>query len=150
MTTEFDLLQFLPFRLNRLAAEMSKRLHEIYGEPYGIDIPEWRVLATLGARESATAQEIVLSTRTHKSTISRAVSRLTGMGWVERARAQSDRRNLELQLTPLGRSKHDEIVAMVLAAEGDIVSRLGNEAALVRKSLALLENALDIDAGARQ
>ena len=144
MTKQFDLLQFLPFRLNRLAAEMSKRLHEIYGERYGIDIPEWRVLATLGARNHATAQEIVLSTRTHKSTISRAVSRLIDMGWVERARAESDRRNLELQLTTIGRKMHDEIVPLVLLAEQQIISRLGSDLANVQQSLAQWESALDI------
>ncbi|MEZ5799968.1 MAG: MarR family transcriptional regulator [Nitratireductor sp.] len=140
---QFDLLQFLPFRLNRLAAEMSKRLHEIYGERYGIDVPEWRVLATLGARNHATAQEIVLSTRTHKSTISRAVSRLIDMGWVERANG-SDRRNLELQLTTVGRKMHDEIVPLVLSAEQQIISRLGSDLANVQQSLAQLESALDI------
>ena len=82
MTDNLDLTSFLPFRLNRLSAEMSRRLFEIYGARYGIDIPEWRVLATLGAREPVTAQEVVRSTHTHKSTISRAVARLTDMGWI--------------------------------------------------------------------
>ena len=65
--SRFELARFLPFRLNRLAAEVSERLAELYERHFGIDIPQWRVLATLSSGEH-TAQAIVASTRTHKST----------------------------------------------------------------------------------
>jgi len=75
--SRLDLFRFVPFRLNRLAAEVSAALATEYQERYGLDIPEWRVLATLGFRnDPCSAQYISDCTRTHKSTISRAVTAL--------------------------------------------------------------------------
>lgn len=144
VTEALELENFLPFRLNRLSDELSRRLHNIYGARYGIDIPEWRVLATLGAREPVTAQDVVRSTRTHKSTISRAVARLMEMGWVERAPSAADRRQMILRFTAEGRRAYDEIVPLVLEAEGEVFARLGREADGVRAALTGLERALGL------
>lgn len=144
MTDTLDLASFLPFRLNRLSAEMSRRLFDIYGARYGIDIPEWRVLATLGAREPVTAQEVVRSTHTHKSSISRAVARLTEMGWIERSTDDGDRRQMKLRFTAKGRSAYREIVPLVLEAERDVLARLGDKQTAIRAALSRLEAALDL------
>ena len=79
-----DLLRFIPFRLNRLAAEVSRELAVVYSGQFGIDITEWRVLATLGMSEPRSAQFVVRCTRTHKSKISRAVTRLALVASVNR------------------------------------------------------------------
>ena len=86
-----DLFKFVPFRLNRLAAEVSSALSVEYQARYGLDIPEWRVLATLGFRNDAcSAQYIAHCTRTHKSTISRAVTALMKRQ-IDRARRERGR-----------------------------------------------------------
>src|SRR5215510_11133726 len=80
-----DLFHFMPFRLNRLAAEVSSALSAEYQARYGLDIPSWRVLATLGFRRDAcSAQYIADCTRTHKSTTSRAVTPLMERQIVDR------------------------------------------------------------------
>lgn len=123
--TKLDLFRFVPFRLNRLAAEVSTELASEYRARYGLDIPEWRVLATLGFRDEAcTAQYVAHCTRTHKSTISRAVSHLLEQRLIERVENADDRRELALQLTRKGRALYEKLIPELLRKEHDILSCL--------------------------
>src|SRR5260370_12140477 len=98
-----DLFHFVPFRLNRLAAEVSSALSGEYQARYGLDIPEWRVLATLGFRNDAcSAQYIAQCTRTHKSTISRAATSPMKKQIIERVAQPDDRPDFLLRLPPKG------------------------------------------------
>src|SRR5271157_4220068 len=72
-----QLANFTPFRLNRLAAAVSEHLSEIYRERFGLEIPEWRVLVTVGETPDCTAQQVAGSARLHKTRVSRAVASLT-------------------------------------------------------------------------
>ena len=131
-----DLFKFVPFRLNRLAAEVSSALSGEYQERYGLDIPEWRVLATLGFRSDAcSAQYIAHCTRTHKSTISRAVTALMKRQMVERVENADDRREFRLRLTRRGKALYEELIPRLLRKEQEILSCL---TAQERKQLALL------------
>src|SRR5581483_9159077 len=76
---------FVPFRLNRLAVAVSDHLAEIYRERFGLEIPEWRVMATVGPVHGCTAQHIASSTRMHKTRVSRAIANLVERGLIERA-----------------------------------------------------------------
>jgi DNA-binding MarR family transcriptional regulator len=124
---QVDLFRFVPFRLNRLAAEVSQGLAGVYSDQFGIDIAEWQVLATLGMREPRSAQFIVRCTRTHKSKISRAVSRLTAAGLVEGVPKAEDRRETELRMTGKGRALYERIAPEVVAYERALVAQLGKE-----------------------
>jgi len=120
-----DLFHFVPFRLNRLAAEVSSALSGEYQTRYGLDIPEWRVLATLGFRNDAcSAQYIAQCTRTHKSTISRAVTALMERQLVERVENADDRREFRLRLTRKGKTLYEELIPRLLRKEQEILSCL--------------------------
>jgi DNA-binding MarR family transcriptional regulator len=141
-----DLFRFAPFRLNRLAAEVSAALASEYRERYGLDIPEWRVLATLGFRDDAcSAQYISHCTRTHKSTISRAVTALMKRQLVERIENQDDRREFKLRLTRKGNALYQQLIPRLLRREQEILSCLS---ARERKDFATLlgkiENSLGL------
>ncbi len=85
---------------------------------FGIDIPEWRVLATLGQHDGPrSAQYVVSCTRTHKSRISRAVAHLVALGLVERGESEENGRTVMLTLTRKGRGMYDELVPLLLARE---------------------------------
>jgi DNA-binding MarR family transcriptional regulator len=141
-----DLFKFAPFRLNRLAAEVSAALSSEYQERYGLDIPEWRVLATLGFRNDAcSAQYISHCTRTHKSTISRAVTALMDRRLVERVENEDDRREFRLRLTRKGKALYEALIPRLLRREQEILSCLS---AKERKDFASLlgkiEQSLDL------
>lgn len=141
-----DLFHFLPFRLNRLAAELSAALSDEYQERYGLDIPEWRVLATLGFRRDAcSAQYISDCTRTHKSTISRAVTALLERKLIERVENADDRREFRLRLSRKGRSLYEELIPRLLRREDEILSCLSaRERKLLGTLLGKIEGSLDL------
>jgi DNA-binding MarR family transcriptional regulator len=143
---KLDLFRFVPFRLNRLAAEVSSALASEYQARYGLDIPEWRVLATLGFRNDAcSAQYIAHCTRTHKSTISRAVTALMQRQLVERVENEDDRREFSLRMTRKGRALYEELIPRLKRREQEILSCLS---AQDRKDFALMlgkiEKSLDL------
>ena len=152
--SRLDLLRFMPFRLNRLAAEVSAALSGEYQERYGLDIPEWRVLATLGFRNDAcSAQYIAHCTRTHKSTISRAVTALMTRQLVERVENEDDRREFRLRMTRKGKTLYEELIPRLRRKEHEILSCLSaqerKEFALVlgkiEKSLGLVQTSTEAD-----
>jgi DNA-binding MarR family transcriptional regulator len=143
---ELDLFRFVPFRLNRLAAEVSAALASEYRERYGLDIPEWRVLATLGFRNDAcSAQYISRCTRTHKSTISRAVTALMQRQLVERVENEDDRREFRLRMTRKGRALYEELIPRLKRKEQDILSCLtAQERENFARTLGKIEKSLDL------
>jgi DNA-binding MarR family transcriptional regulator len=149
---KLDLFKFVPFRLNRLAAEVSSALSGEYHERYGLDIPEWRVLATLGFRnEACSAQYIAHCTRTHKSTISRAVTALMQRQLVERVENEDDRREFRLRLTRKGRALYEELIPRLLRKEQEILSCLSaQERRAFAIALGKIEKSLDLVLTSRQ
>ncbi|WP_081422068.1 MarR family winged helix-turn-helix transcriptional regulator [Tardiphaga robiniae] len=143
---KFDLFQFVPFRLNRLAAEVSAALSDEYQVRYGLDIPEWRVIATLGFRDDAcSAQFISQCTRTHKSTISRAVTALLERELIERVENEDDRRAFELRLSAKGTALYEELIPRLLHKERDILSCLtAQERKDFAAALGKIERSLDL------
>ena len=143
---KLDLFKFVPFRLNRLGAEVSAALSSEYRERYGLDIPEWRVIATLGFRnEACSAQYIAQCTRTHKSTISRAVTSLTERQLVERVENADDRREFRLRLTRKGRLLYEELIPRLLRREQEILSCLSaQERKEFARLLGKIEDSLDL------
>jgi DNA-binding MarR family transcriptional regulator len=140
MAKPFKLEQFLPFRINILAQEISLRLSAIYSERFGLDIPQWRILANLASRGDMTAQAIAKLTLSHKSTISRAVSELEGRKLIERIIDKTDKRAYVLRLTSKGKTLFAELLPLVLDFEKKLMDRLS---ATETKSLSVALLALE-------
>jgi DNA-binding MarR family transcriptional regulator len=122
-----ELAGFVPYRLNRLAVGVSNHLSDIYRERYGLDVPEWRVIATVGSRHGCTAQHIAESTRMHKTRVSRAIAQLEERDLIERASSAADRREREVRLTKAGRRLYAELVPLVLERERELLGCLSKD-----------------------
>ena len=106
--TLLELQDFLPHRLNVLSSLVSQALTRVYGQ-YGIGIPEWRVLVTLGQFGMMTAKAIGTHSHMHKTKVSRAVALLERRKLVVRRANRADLREAFLSLTPAGRGIYDEL-----------------------------------------
>ncbi|MPZ39407.1 MAG: MarR family transcriptional regulator [Rhizobiales bacterium] len=103
-----QLENFLPHRLNVLSSLVSQALTQVYGR-YGIGIPEWRVLVSLGQFGMMTGKAIGARTHMHKTKVSRAVAQLEARKFVTRKANRADLREAFLSLTPAGRSVYEEL-----------------------------------------
>src|SRR4051812_49411916 len=105
--------EFLPHRLNVLSSLVSQALTRVYGR-YGIGIPEWRVLVTLGENGVLTGKVVGAQTHMHKTKVSRAVAELERRKFLTRRTNRADLREAFLSLTPAGRAVYDELAPRAL------------------------------------
>jgi len=113
-TVQLKLEAFLPYRLNVVASTVSQALSRIYAERYGIGVPEWRVLVTLGQYEMMTGKSIGAHSHMHKTKVSRAVALLEKRKLIARHVNRADLRESFLTLTPAGRAMYEELAPIAL------------------------------------
>lgn len=136
---------FVPFRLNRLAGAVSEHLAVIYRGRFALDVPEWRVMATVGQERGCTAQFIASSTRMHKTRVSRAIAHLLRRGLIERDASAHDRREMPLRLSAAGRRMYAQLVPLALAREEALLNCLSvAERRAFLAALERLESHLDL------
>ena len=129
--------QFLPYRLNVVASLVSQALSRIYADRYGIGVPEWRVLVTLGQFGMMTGKAIGAHSHMHKTKVSRAVAQLEKRKLVMRRSNRADLREAFLALTPAGRAMYDDLAPIAL----DFANRLSE--AVAPADRAAFERAID-------
>jgi DNA-binding MarR family transcriptional regulator len=108
-----QLEDFLPHKLNVLSSLVSQALTRVYGQ-YGIGIPEWRILVSLGQFGVMTGKAIGARTHMHKTKVSRAVAQLERRKYLARRANRADLREAFLTLTPAGRAVYEELAPRAL------------------------------------
>jgi len=149
-----QLQDFLPHRLNVLSSLVSQALTRVYGA-YGIGIPEWRVLVSLGQFQVMTGKAIGARTHMHKTKVSRAVAQLEQRKFLTRRANRDDLREAFLSLTPAGRAVYEELAPRALefterlsevVAPGDRAAFDRAMRQLTERSAKLVGDAEDTDA----
>jgi DNA-binding MarR family transcriptional regulator len=106
--------EFLPYRLNVVASVVSQALSRLYAVRYGIGVPEWRVLVTLGQYGMMTGKAVGTHSHMHKTKVSRAVAQLEKRKLLTRRANRADLRESFLSLTPAGRAIYEDLAPVAL------------------------------------
>jgi DNA-binding MarR family transcriptional regulator len=106
--------KFLPYQLNVVASLVSLALSRVYARRYGIGVPEWRVLVTLGQYGVMTGKAIGAHTHMHKTKVSRAVALMEQRKLLVRRANRADMRESFLSLTGTGRAMYEEVAPHAL------------------------------------
>jgi DNA-binding MarR family transcriptional regulator len=119
-----ELERFLPYRLSVLTNRVSGAIAREYSARFGLNIPEWRVMAVLGEAAGLSAGEVAARTAMDKVQVSRAVASLVAHKRVQRRSDSGDGRVARLSLTEKGRAVYDEIVPLALSLEDVLLQAL--------------------------
>lgn len=119
-----DLDHYVTYSLSVIDNMLALGAYRIYRKRFGVTVTEWRVLGSLALFAPMTANDICLLTRTDKAPISRAIARLIAAGLVKREADSTDRRRIQLALTPKGRATHDRILPVALEREEKLLAAL--------------------------
>ena len=101
----------LAYKVAMLSNDLSQSLASIY-RPFGLSMPEWRVVATLGNNNAMLSQNIAIATRLDKVQISRALQQLENKRLVTRMASERDKRAVNVALSEKGKNIFNEITPL--------------------------------------
>lgn len=124
MNETLSLKQFLPYRCNSLAEQISVSLSRIYVDKFGITVAGWRILVTLAEYGELQAKEVARLTNMDKVRVSRAVATMLDNKLLERRVCDNDSRVTILTLNAAGKELYQRIAPEALAWEAELVAPL--------------------------
>ncbi len=119
-----DLLLYRMAGASRAVGSLVVRLCE---GCYGITRREWGLLGLLAVQDGQTLTELTERARLDKARSSRMVTSLVEKGLVRSEAKPSNRRQLQLWLTPAGRSLHDQLLPQVRALNQELLQALSEQ-----------------------
>jgi len=137
MASELKLDGFIPYRLSFTSNLVSDSIAATYEALFGINIPEWRVIAWVAEVGAITQQDICDRSRMDKTSVSRAAIALTHRGLLERRANAQDRRSRLLGLTPAGEALYAAIAPKALELERRIFADFDEEELAAFKAMLL-------------
>lgn len=113
VSSMLDLQTFLPYRMYRLAAQMSQAGHKLSDlllqTKVAIGEREWRIISVLGSYGGLTNSHVAEALKTDAATITRGVKVLKKLGFVATRNSKKDKRKILIYLTQDGADFHDMI-----------------------------------------
>lgn len=118
---------FLPYLLSTTSNSISRRIADEYATRFGLNIPEWRVMAVLGDAGPMIQRDLVRATMADKVAVNRACKALEERGLVVRSPNALDGRSHHQELTEEGRAVHAEVMVFALDTEDRLFRVLSAE-----------------------
>jgi DNA-binding MarR family transcriptional regulator len=117
----------LLYRLSGVTRAVGSLVIRLCEGRYGITRREWGVLALLAVEDGLSLMVVVERTRQDKARTSRVVASLVKKGLVQRVAKLSNRRQVELWLSPAGRSLYEELMPTVRGLNQELLQALSEE-----------------------
>lgn len=103
----------LPYRMNRLVAQLNQNLGERLRKR-GYSFQEWRILAVLAAHDGITLSQLADATVIPQPSVSRLVARLERRGFLQRRLAARDSRYVEAWISARGREAYGRMLPLAI------------------------------------
>ncbi len=146
----FELEKHAFFWMTQVIASRDRRLAEAL-DGHGLRAPEWRVLATLHARQRCSMSELADLASLERSTLTRIVDRMQQSGWVTRLSDAEDMRVTRLAPTASGEKLFARVWPAVEELNNAALSGLPEGAAdLLRWTLQRMQANLDSGKGGKR
>lgn len=126
---------YLLYLLARASALVSGQFHDRL-KPHGLDVAEWRILATLSDGDGMTIGDLTGIVMFRQPTLSKIIDRMESEGLVRRSRDDRDRRQIRIHITAEGRKKVRTALAEAKVHEEAVL------AGYTREEAGLLKNVL--------
>lgn len=125
---------YLPALLGQASQLIQSEFHPVVRSK-GLSVSEWRVLATLADGKPMSTGTLALVSLTKGPTATRLLDRMEVLGHVERLPQQGDRRVTLVRITPAGRRKVSQLVALAKEHERRVLEPFGLERAEELKAM---------------
>ena len=114
---ELDLLEFLPYLINRVGVALVERFtHDALSGTH-LTIGTWRLLVVMWNHDGIRQVDLARLTSIEVSTVSRLVTRLIRLGLVNRSRSTKSNREVTVRLTPKGKGLVASLVPIAVDLE---------------------------------
>lgn len=137
---------FFPYRLAVASEAFSRNLAQVYGDEFGLNREEWRLLFLLAGAGRLTSSDLARRTTLDKVQVSRASQRLEQKQLITRDVPSQDRRLREFACTDAGRRLFAQALPKVRARAETMLSQLSpDDRAALQQGITALATALDKD-----
>ncbi|UTW11402.1 MarR family winged helix-turn-helix transcriptional regulator [Marinobacterium rhizophilum] len=124
---QVQLERFVTYRISTLANMLGRQMERFLNQQFGISLPDWRVLATLGRFKEMSVRELAAESKMDKALVSRVASRLAKQQLIDSQPHPEDGRLVVLTLTPAGRDMYHAIIPHAMKRHQKLLGSLAPE-----------------------